>query len=689
HQWPEDFEPLLASPLLRELPRPAIVQWLELMPSRDWMCRSELLLPRLRELQGRDEIELRPATMSQLVAALREDDEPPPPRAYGMDDVWHGMTLGKNGDRHPRLSRRAATRALAAESRAALAGLFGRPYAQWDVYPAWELDEAWRELLAAQHHDNHECEGLCGAIGRASFERSLTLSGDVLDRTARHLAIAAAGPEGGVLVLNRSGATRDVAVRDPDVPRLLVAEAVPPFGYCLAVPGEPGLRIAEPATVEVGGDRIVLRRHRTSVTIDPRRGLVTQIAAPPFTDGLLAPGRPLGRLRMRRSGEEETFAACTCTIRRPPSAADACVRLERRAADGRSVALTVGVDPVHGAVELLIEADELPRPDPGLGPGLRLPVAPALPGLELRADTPYAVGPVRADGRHRRKYPTGDWMTSPQWFETVDRPFTALSLVDLLTGDGAGGLLVAHDGSQQMFRTDDGIELMLSAYDPWDEDAFHPRLRARLRLLPHGPLTDAQRVALAGLDEHPAGEDDGAARSAWRAGPGDGAIPRRFGALALDGAPGVAVTALHRAGPTAGDGLPDWAGHRMNEDSAGTAYPFVVRLVELDGRAAEAILTLPGPVASAARTNLMGEVGPDVAAGERTAWLDVSAAPAPAWAGGLDPADWSSVRVPMRPHEIATVMADVVPGRKRFRDLDARREVWATVHRTAEEGHGA
>jgi alpha-mannosidase len=39
----------------------------------------------------------------------------------------------------------------------------------------------------------------------------------------------------------------------------------------------------------------------------------------------------------------------------------------------------------------------------------------------------------------------------------------------------------------------------------------------------------------------------------------------------------------------------------------------------------------------------------------------------------------------MRPHEIATVMADIVPGRKAFRDLDAKREVWATVHRDQEK----
>ena len=39
------------------------------------------------------------------------------------------------------------------------------------------------------------------------------------------------------------------------------------------------------------------------------------------------------------------------------------------------------------------------------------------------------------------------------------------------------------------------------------------------------------------------------------------------------------------------------------------------------------------------------------------------------------------LRFKMRPYEIATLYLDIVPGRKQFRDLDAKREVWATVHR--------
>ena len=45
------------------------------------------------------------------------------------------------------------------------------------------------------------------------------------------------------------------------------------------------------------------------------------------------------------------------------------------------------------------------------------------------------------------------------------------------------------------------------------------------------------------------------------------------------------------------------------------------------------------------------------------------------------PLEWSAVRFRMRPREVATIYLDMVMGRKQWRDLDAKREVWATVHK--------
>jgi len=195
HQWPEDFAPLCESKLLRELDQPVIVQWVELMPSKDWMCRSEVLLPKLKELLANPEFGIVPGTLSEVISRVSCDDAPV--RRYTMDDVWHGMTLGKNEDAHPRRSALIERDILWAESICAVASLLGRPYPQWDVYPTWELEEAWRELLSAQHHDNHKCEGLCGSIGRASFARASKLACDIVHRTSWHTASRLDGERNG------------------------------------------------------------------------------------------------------------------------------------------------------------------------------------------------------------------------------------------------------------------------------------------------------------------------------------------------------------------------------------------------------------------------------------------------------------------------------------------------------------
>jgi hypothetical protein len=77
-------------------------------------------------------------------------------------------------------------------------------------------------------------------------------------------------------------------------------------------------------------------------------------------------------------------------------------------------------------------------------------------------------------------------------------------------------------------------------------------------------------------------------------------------------------------------------------------------------------LRLPGPVSAAFKTNLLGET-------ER----ELAVTP--------DGPQWSEVRLSLRPHEIATVYADLVAGRKIPRNLDEHRSVWATVHRVEEK----
>ena len=90
--------------------------------------------------------------------------------------------------------------------------------------------------------------------------------------------------------------------------------------------------------------------------------------------------------------------------------------------------------------------------------------------------------------------------------------------------------------------------------------------------------------------------------------------------------------------------------------------PHLIRLVELQGEAAEATLKLGLPIATAVRCNMLQE-----SAGAERAPAVVDA---------------HTLRVQLRPHEIQTLLVDLPDAAKQARDLDARRKVWEQIHRT-------
>jgi alpha-mannosidase len=215
-------------------------------------------------------------------------------------------------------------------------------------------------------------------------------------------------------------------------------------------------------------------------------------------------------------------------------------------------------------------------------------------------------------------------------------------------------LLCIHDGSQGWFKTSNGVEVVVSAYDPWDERYWNCNAGLTLTLVPHGRWTHHDRVRAAAVAR---------AEVVWsQVSAGGGAYPLAFGPLHCEPR-NVLVTAFHREHRKAFE-------HVENAFGPEVRNPYVVRLVEYDGEPADVVLTVAGPCALAARTDLLGRVEES---------LPVTAGAPPAWS----PPDlaWSCVRLRMRPREIATVMLDLELGRHRSRDLDDHRHVWATVHR--------
>ncbi len=674
HQWPEDFDglcDLIADPNRNRHGADAIVQWLELMPSKDWMCRSELLLPRLRELLSDPRFELRPRTAQALIAELQSQSaSSPPTRNYTMDQVWHGMTLGKNADAHPRSSRLCESQLIQAEATSALASLFGRPYPNWDVYPTWELEECWRHMLAAQHHDNHECEGLCGGIGDLSFDYVEKAAPKILEHAMHTIADRISIPGEAIIAFNGSAQPRDLFITASEgLPPILVKD-VPPFGYSAIQPSS-GKRPVERITITHDRGQLTLSRGSLKLTIDKRRGVITQIYSTDFPQGALA--APLAELSMLCDGREDKFEHTDVEIADLGGQPVVCITRQGR--DERQITIEIRLDALREAIDLVFIADALPQPDAGMHAGLQTRVSPSFRLAPIIADHPCAASAITAPGEFKRKYPTGDWMTSPQTFETIRRPFTAQNWLDLVDESSGRGLLCFHDGGQQFFHEGTAVSNLLSAYDPWDEDRFNPRLRARLLLTPHGPLSDGARARIA------AGMTGNWSISGTEGQKGD--IPAKFGCLAIENAPNVLAHAFFRESMKSGENLPLWAGHRMFKESDGACdHPFVIRLTEWNGDPAEVALKLPGPIALAAKTNIMGEVG-----GPDTRWLDIEhPVEPPAWSTDAklkgEPITWSALRFTMRPREVATIYADLLMGRKQWRDLDAKRKVWATVHKT-------
>ena len=640
HQWPEDMEILLedldANPPSLASGVPLIQQWLELMPSPDWMCRAEVILPRLRELLNDPRFEVVPTTLGSYL----ESSEPTITRQYDPGEMWHGLSLGKNSDRMRRMSFEAEKAIMSAESLAAMLSLFGRPYAQWDVYPTWELEEAWRELLSAQHHDNCECEGLCGRVGEASYRRALELAfncGQALRRVLRgrlphqlHSNVAS----------NSVGWTQT----------LRGGCELPPYGYSST--GE-----SPEIDFVIDGDTASLVDGDFRVQVDLRAGSIRQMWTDEFPDGMLDENLPLLQLTWRAGGQE-----CSSTDLELIDAKSARSTLDLRyrglGASKYHVMIRRLSDRSGLVVVLDLKHDE--RLDPGFSGAVRAEFTLRGGVQEIVRDTPYGVHPVVQTSKGVRKYPEGDWMTSPQWFEDVEGAFTGLSFVDLLKGDGRG-LLVAHEGTQQWFKTEAGVEAIVNLYDPWDEDHFK-NAWAVLWLVPHGRMTHTERWSLA--QQH-------ISTTVWDcSGEAAGDLPAKFAPLRLD-SDHVRVTAIYRE-------IGDYAGrHTEHYAGAGIEYPFIVRLVELEGKDGEVDLTVAGPVAKAFKTNLLGQIEQELTP-EAADPNALYATPEELAPFGIVP---QRLRFNMRANEIATLYLDLIPGRKQPRDLDAKREIWATVHR--------
>lgn len=620
HQWPEDFRILLdeiaANPPIADgnQPPPLILQWLELMPTQDWMCRSELMAPILAELQEDTRFSVEPTLLGDYVRRWQGHDVPI--RQYTLDQVWHGMTLGKNGDNHVKRSRQLEAVLLAEESAAAVLSLFGRPYEPWDVYPTWELEEGWRQLLAAQHHDNHECEGLCGHVAEAQFAMVETLmdQSSSIERLRRRV-----GGRVGVHGSSRSNI----------------------IGYEQRAAGQRRtywILVGQTAHCEV--DDLFARVNVETGEIESL--LIGQQEVTGLKWQVEVGGEPVtfrqGVLESDETGGSLTFLS-------EPNG---------------DVLLEFSLD-VQGRALRVFASVVMEEMTPGYEGAVILHWMPATPPNTISTDSPYAWGEVRDGSKGSRKYPEGDWMTSPQWFESVTGSFTSQSGVHLQLG--TEGILISHGGTTGWQRTPQGASAILLTLDPWDGSNFAFESRNFLRIRP-GHFNAAESARLSSQIE----PEISTIAPVTDANPD---MPRDFRAVTVL-TPGTLATAFYREQSSyARKHLPNYA-------LADVSHPFVLRLVEYDGIEGPVEVILAGPVARAVKTNMLGEPIAEIEVRAESDASLLSSEPEKLAAYGIAPV---RLTVPMRSYEIATIYLDIIPGRKQFRDLDAKREIWATVHR--------
>ncbi len=564
-----------------------------------------------------------------------------PTRKYTMDDAWHGMSLGKNTDNIRRESFHAESTLLVAESLAATLSLFGRPYAQWDVYPTWELEEQWRNLLMAQHHDNDECEGLCGHVGKAQYKMALTETSSLIERLTDRVAIDFDDAGDVIWIYNPLGWSRLWHVVHKD--REMTVVDLPALGWTTVPLDAPSVDCGAWA---VEGRIARFRRGFLKVDVDLDNVSVIHFANEDFPEGIPLDGKPLWEWCGSDSdgnplvlkGRDKLWDS---DLDAPNLVGDRWLRLPVEFANHPDFGFTIafGCEPHHEGLEIRIDGTP-PRPKSGLNDAFGFTLSIAQKWAQLVSDEPYGVSTKEPSGTFLKKYPEGDWMTSPQWFETIERPFTASTFVDLQDSQSGAGLQVSHDGVRQWFLMPDGaVRHILHAYDPWDEERDYDRLDNSFRFLPHLAQSKSQLWRQAQESHRNCHEE--ALET-----PGS-ALPSIFSALSCDSS-NVLPTAFYRE-------TEDFSGkHVENYAGQGMGYPFVVRLVEFDGLETEATLTVAGTVAKAYKTNHLGQILEEIT---------------------------DNLKVKMRPYEIATIYLDIVEGRKQTRDLDAKREIWATVHR--------
>ncbi len=520
------------------------------------------------------------------------------PLSIDIDSAWHGEVLGVNGDRLLRGTARLERSILDVEALACLETFLGRHGAK-SSYPHWELQEAWRGLLSAQHQEVRERQHAFVGIAIADMIRAQSLVDDARERLEATIARRAPSDKNGCVVVNCLGWERSVEIEGKPIVK------VPAFGW-LALPDvkQAAVEGSRNARLRLApeDDELVISAAKLRIKLHRRRGVITQVFSEDFPQGMLDAKQELLAFEVRNDDGVERFED-SVEVRSDIHG----VRIERHGKDGKlDCRLEVRENPSRIVVH--VAAKELPRPgcrpdvgdddysDCSTGAYLRdafsMKVVAKLGGAPTRiVDTPYHVGTIDPRKAQTLRYAGAGSKVE----EKVLAPFTASSFVDVVEAQSGRGLLYIHDGGMGFTADRAGARAILSTWDIGG--AWVDSFETSFALVPHGPMTHEQRARLAAEHRSPL--------RVLRGAHGDGQLPDRFSGVRLEGEH-ASITAFFREDVRVADLLCGDRSYDQEDDERGG--PWALRIVEFDGVKTALRLVFPSQVELVTKGTPIGAV---------------------------------------------------------------------------------
>lgn len=465
HQWPEDLEKSLSTASQDEQ-EPVLIQWLELMDSPKWMCRAELIEAQFEKMKER--FDFKPIKPSEIVSLKK----PSKVLSFRSFEVYHGLSIGKNGGVLQIERRNVENDLLDAQTLATVAYLYGLS-PQWADYPAWEFEEAQRLLMISQAHDIDECEGFCGDIGKVYLRTARSLVQPVIDRYMKLFA-KNVDRTFDLCVFNALPWKRNGYARLEETHEFVEVQSAD----ALSISGIKKTRSTQ-IDAQLSDGTVKIRWHNAEYGVLPNGIIKTQLNGRSYK---------LNELRC----EDFTVESLQQPIlkRHLPSLAEVDVKLR---IGPYQCEQSILFGELNDWIEIETRIELLEKPKPGYRGALMLELNAGNGLNQLCYDYPFGIEKGLPEIKHYRYYPKGSWMTSEKFFETIENHFAALRFVQLETNEM--NLLFLHSGSHGFVRDGSRVFCVLYLYDPWDEENYARTVKTRYAFSPfnkENPLKLAQ-----------------------------------------------------------------------------------------------------------------------------------------------------------------------------------------------------